>query len=116
MTREPGLTDATLTKWLCLFTTWTLVRGTNATNVNDFWQGNKVTASRVVIERAATLVAGTHNVIGNFRGMVKANFLIFLSGGTVNIGDTIVINGTTYVVVGPASTFLANRHLIVPES
>lgn len=101
--REPGVTDGTKTKWNygeCA--PWTLLAGSNAPNNNDLFQGNKVALSRICVLRTGG--AGVINLIGAFRALLKPELILcFQTGGTVNIGDTIVINGVTYVVMWPGT-------------
>lgn len=77
--------------------------GSNATNTNDIWQGNKVHVSRLLALSRATQAAGFQ--VGAVRGLFPADILAFQQGGSVANGDTMTIDGNTWVVIGSVLSF-----------
>jgi len=73
----------------------------NQTNANDKWQNNKVHCTRWSMRSSAS--AGTH-VQGAMRGLIKQDLLMLRAGGTVNLGDTMVIAGNTWTVAMALAT------------
>jgi hypothetical protein len=111
--RLPGVTDATVSKWVSATSgAWTLQEGSNAVNENDYWQGGKGVAARIRL----THVSGATNMrlAGGMRGLIKADFLAIPTGGTVELGDTTVIDGNTWTVIGKDSFGAVNltSHII----
>lgn len=102
-TRLPGVTDATQNKWNAGVFGWAAVLGSNsaATNV-DFWQGGKVITSRLASGNRGG--NGSMNLAGGLRGLLKADILAFQQGGTVQLGDTVTIDGNTWTVIHLAPT------------
>lgn len=86
----------------CLY--WTRgpnIGTSNAANTNDFWQGNKIHVSRGVLRSKATTV--NWYLVGLIRGLMKSDILMFLVGGTVGVGDTMVIGADTWTVISTSS-------------
>lgn len=70
-----------------------------STNV-DAWQGGKTYVARIVEWHSYGLTSGTvASTSGYYRGLVKSDFLCIGSGGTVQIGDTMIISGVTWTVI-----------------
>lgn len=74
---------------------------TNATNVFDKWANSGIWVARVFMFHGVS--SANHYLWGKVRGLLKSDVLCFYVGGTVNIGDTMTIDGTTYTVLGPVS-------------
>jgi hypothetical protein len=102
VTRLPGVSVSSVSfMWFLIFRFWLYSvqqsETNNGTNRNDLWQGNKIHVSRIAVYSAASPVDWYR--VGGFRGLVKPNILGFGSGGTVNLGDTMVIGANTWTVV-----------------
>lgn len=97
--------------WQAAYTAWThnvlaggapeggsLFNNTAATQV-DLWASSKAYVSRIVCWHGygQTVVAGASS--GFYRGLVKSDFLCIAAGGTVQLGDTIVVSGITWTVI-----------------
>jgi hypothetical protein len=66
----------------------------------DLWQDSKIHVGRLVVAHVDGAAAGTANLYGYLRGLVKIDFLaVSNAGGTVNLGDTISIDGNTWTVI-----------------
>jgi len=93
---------------------WTNITaiGTNATNINDIWQVNRIPIYRgLVYHRVGSAL---YYLCGGVRGLLKEDVLCFYTGGTVQLGDTVAVNDdatpATYVVIGAAE---GSHYLIV---
>jgi hypothetical protein len=114
--REPGVTDATVTKWFySLCGAWTQLEGSNVANNVDLFQGSKVALARVLVRRTGG-GAGTINLVGNFRALLKADLLVTSIGGTFNVGDTIVVNGVTYVCMFTGNFIAGSFVYVTPNT
>lgn len=103
-TRLPGVTDSTIAKWAASnIAGWTTLEGSNAVNENDFWQGGKGLAARILLTHSNN--ATNMRLIGGVRGLIKADFLVINPGGTVELGDTTTIDGNTWAVIAKSSGF-----------
>jgi len=102
--------------WQATFTAWThnvlstapeggsLFNNAAATNV-DLWQNGKTYVARIVCFHAYGTTSGTvSSTSGYYRGLVKSDFLCIASGGTVQLGDTMVISGITWTVIKTMGT------------
>jgi hypothetical protein len=72
---------------------------TNANNAFDKWANSGIWVARVCLVHSVS--AAQRYLWGGARGLLKSDILCFYNGGTVNIGDTMTIGGTTYTVLGP---------------
>lgn len=73
-----------------------LFPGGNVLNSHDKWYGEKIGASRELIQHYASdnSPSGTWpHLVGFNRGLVKADWLQIKSGGTINLFDTCTIDG-----------------------
>lgn len=116
--RLPSVVDATISgKWFARLDPWSSpiagFGGTNATNTNDLWQDNKIHVSRAKAGHRVT--QGQGYLVGLNRGLFKTGILVMQAGGTVNIGDTMVIGADTWTVISQSMSWLgsANIHLLV---
>jgi hypothetical protein len=71
--------------------------GSNAANVNDKWQLNKIHVYRIMCNHDMTS-AETY-LYGGFRGLLKKEVLGFYAGGTVVMGDTMNVGEDAYTVM-----------------
>jgi hypothetical protein len=105
MSRLPGVTTSVATNaFQCSTQGWTtpITDGvtTQAVNAQDFWSGGKVHAGRLFTSHSAGRVAAAATTSGYARGLWKDDFRCIRTGGTVNLGDTMVIAGNTWTVIG----------------
>lgn len=73
---------------------------TNAANQQDLWAGTKVFVSRAFVAHSAGYTAALPITHGYARGLMKTDVLCVSAGGTINLGDTMVIGGNTWTCVG----------------
>lgn len=110
-TRLPGVTDATVNKWQTeQMIAWTTQEGSNATNENDFWQGGKGVASRIMCNHETQHT--DMRLKGGMRGLIKSDFLGIRTGGTVELGDTTTIDGNTWTVIAKNNFGSYGGHVI----
>lgn len=101
VSRLPGVITSNTDQWRVQARFWTRMPtlGTsNAANDVDFWQSGKVHVSRTLITNSAATNVWFQS--GGARGLVKGDIIAFKTGGTVQLGDTMVIAGNTWTVVG----------------
>jgi len=89
---------------------------TNQAGYQDLWAADGVWVSRCMMYHGSDF--NYSKTQGNVRGLLKEEVLCFYYGGTVNIGDTMVIDDgdatpDTWVVMSNAST--DNHYLIVRQ-
>jgi hypothetical protein len=116
VSRLPGVITSNTDQWRVNSLFWT--RGPNlgtdnSTNNNDIWQSNKIHVSRILIVNKAAATLWFQS--GGLRGLIKSDVLSFKTGGTVQLGDTMVISGNTWTVVGTSVVFNSGdtMHVIV---
>ena len=68
-------------------------------NYTDKWQEGRIYSYRVCLLHAVGTVIAAY---GGLRGLWKPDLRVIKSGGTVNIGDTMVIDGNTWTAHGPS--------------
>ena len=104
--------------WGATFAPWTrnVELGGNSAGLKDKWQAGKAMAVRVgVFHKDTTATSGTYwQYIGWVRGLLKSNLLVIRNTvGTVNIFDTLTVNGQAdWVVIAKASGFLGGYPLV----
>jgi hypothetical protein len=73
----------------------------NLANAYDLWQDSKIHVGRLFVWHGDGTTATDAASYGFARGLYKTDFLaVSNAGGTVNLGDTITIDGNTWTVIG----------------
>jgi hypothetical protein len=99
----PSVVDATVaSKFKCEIVPWnTLSAYTNLANVNNFWLSNKTPVSRVLVR--STIAVANMYLAGGERGLLPADYM-FVGNSTALLGDTLTIDGNTWVMIGGTAT------------
>ena len=106
--RLPGVTVAPGNDgWGVGITPWTIngaqgYNGSNVTNYNDLWQGNKFHVARAALFHNVDFFTKAYQT-GFWRGLMKPDILFMPTGGTITPGDTVSIAGDTWTVMYPSN-------------
>lgn len=118
-TRLPGVTSLTggtaSRGWMAAFNPWTLnvsdgtgsgsaIFNNTANTYVDLWQSGQAYVARIMCTHNYGSTATVAATSGYYRGFVKSEFLAIANGGTVQLGDTLTINGLTYTVIKKMAT------------
>ena len=87
----------------------------NSVGYVDLWQEGKIHVSRIFCSHNPGRTGGASDsaVLGFARGLWPDDYRSFAAGGTVQLGDTMSIDGNTWTVIGKASAYGYNAPTIV---
>lgn len=79
----------------------------NSVGYVDLWQEGKIHVSRIFCSHNPGRTGGASGsaVLGFARGLWPDDYRAFASGGTVQLGDTMTIDGNTWTVIGKSSAY-----------
>jgi hypothetical protein len=89
---------------------------TNAAGAQDLWSSSKIHVGRIFVSHQAGRSAANAIISGYARGLWKTDYLCFVAGGTVQLGDTMTIAGNTWTVIAKGTLGTGQNLIIVTRA